>query len=194
MKKTLMVLFVLVLLFAHVQNTDAHVLDISMLPKLTDIKESGQIVDAKGIRYLYNNGYIDVWFKGDTEVFQFKWTEQGWRLEKIITNVISDCCVAVKKCGVCVNENDAVTIKTNGQNIRSNKQVKNNLIKDSCLYIAPDAGMCSNVEIKSDSFYLPIIRRDVRQYVRNKKPNGVVSNSNILINGLQAMFCEPIFI
>jgi len=91
-----------------------------------------------------------------------------------------------------VNENDSVTIKTNGQNIRSNKQVKNNLIKDSCLYIAPDTGMCSSMEIKSDSFYLPIIRRDVRQYVKNKKPNGVVCNSNILINGLQAMFCEPI--
>ena len=194
MKKTLIVLFVLVLLFAHVQNTDAHVLDISMLPKPTDIKESGQIVDAKGIRYLYNNGYINVWFRGDTEFFQFKWTGQGWRLEKIITNVIPDCCVAVKKCGVCVNENNAVTIKNNGQNIRSNKQVKNNLIKDSCLYIAPDTGMCSNVEIKSDSFYLSIIRRDVRQYVRNKKPNDVVCNSNILINGLQAMFCEPIFI
>jgi len=69
MKKTLIVLFVLVLLFAHVQNTDAHVLDISMLPKLAEIKASGQIVDAKGIRYLYNNGYINVWFKGDTEVF-----------------------------------------------------------------------------------------------------------------------------
>ena len=95
---------------------------------------------------------------------------------------------------VDVNENDVVAIKTNGQNIRSNKQVKNNLIKDSCLYIATDTGMCSSMEINSDSIYVQIIRRDVRQYVINIKPRDVVCDYKIFINVLQVMLLSHTFI
>lgn len=189
MKKTLVVLFVLVLLFAHVQNVNMQVLDITMLPKLTDIQESGQIFETSSIRYLYSNGYLNVWFRGATEMYQFVWSNNKWTMNKIIKNVLPDYIVAVNRGLVSFSQDDSMKIANSDNTLIKNlAQVPFDCTKYPIYTIVLILTFISFICLSKINVDKYLFVRNIKMFVRNKKPEtNVVTlhNSFCKVQGLR---------